>query len=144
MRDNRMPKSCPLSDKKDLQKKERGYFEHSISRTDGILVVKWDDNPIVTIATNRYGVSPVTNVRLYSRKEKEHIKVSRPALLAEYDKKMGGTDRLDQNNCQYRIQIKNREWYWPLSAWLLDVSINNAWCLYRKANSSQIFRRVIA
>nr|CAI5856643.1 unnamed protein product [Callosobruchus analis] len=109
MRDNRMPKFCPLSDKKDLQKKGRGCFEHSIGRTDGILVVKWDDYSIVTIATNRYGVSPVTNVRLYSRKEKEHIQVSRPALLAEYNKKMGGTDRMDQNVCQYRIQVKNRK-----------------------------------
>nr|CAI5829164.1 unnamed protein product [Callosobruchus analis] len=97
MRDNPMPKFCPLSDKKDLQKKERGCFEHSISRTDGILVVKWDDNSMVTTATNRYGISPVTNVRLYSRKEKEHTQVSRPAVLAEYNKKMGVTDRMDQN-----------------------------------------------
>nr|CAI5847285.1 unnamed protein product [Callosobruchus analis] len=31
MRDNHTPKSCSLSDKKDLQKKERGYFEHEHS-----------------------------------------------------------------------------------------------------------------
>nr|CAI5870398.1 unnamed protein product [Callosobruchus analis] len=77
-RDNRIPKSCPLSDKKDPQKK-----------TDAILVVKWDDSSIVTIATNRYGISPVTNVRRYEKKKKKHIQVSRPALLAEYNKKNG-------------------------------------------------------
>nr|CAI5856915.1 unnamed protein product [Callosobruchus analis] len=78
-----MPKSCPLSDKKDLQKKERGYFEHSITRTDGILVVLWDDNCIIKIAMNRYGVSPVTNVRRYSRKEKKHIQRIIPPLVKQ-------------------------------------------------------------
>ncbi|CAH1997315.1 unnamed protein product [Acanthoscelides obtectus] len=33
MRDNRIPKGCPLLDKKHLQKKERGYIENVISRT---------------------------------------------------------------------------------------------------------------
>lgn len=60
---------------------------------------------------------------------------------------MGGTDRMDQNIAQYRIQIRNRKWYWALFTWLLDVLINNAWCLYRKTNQSQIgqidFRRAI-
>nr|CAI5866661.1 unnamed protein product [Callosobruchus analis] len=35
MSNNRILKSCPLSDEEDLHKKQRGYFEHSISRTDG-------------------------------------------------------------------------------------------------------------
>lgn len=147
IRENRLPRSCPLSDKKLLGKKERGYFENTISKTDGILIAKWVDNSVVCIATNQYGVNPVTNVRRYSQKEKKHIQVSRPALLAEYNKKMGGTDRMDQNVGQYRIQIRNRKWYWALFTWLIDISINNAWCLYRKSNNSQIsqidFRRAI-
>ncbi|XP_018571101.1 piggyBac transposable element-derived protein 3-like [Anoplophora glabripennis] len=109
IRENRLPKSCPLSDKKLLGKKDRGYFENTISETDGILVAKWVDNSVVCIATNQYGIHPVTNVRRYSQKEKKHIQVNRPALLAEYNKKMGGTDRMDQNVGQYRIQIRNRK-----------------------------------
>lgn len=148
IRENRLPKNCPLADKKDLLKKERGYYENSISKTDGILVTKWVDNSVVCTATNEHGVNPVTSVRRYSQKEKKHIMVNRPALLAEYNKYMGGTDRMDQNVGQYRIQIRNRKWYWSLFTWLIDISIHNSWCLYRKSNNTYIsqieFRRTIA
>ncbi|CAH1959333.1 unnamed protein product [Acanthoscelides obtectus] len=60
---------------------------------------------------------------------------------------MGGSDRMDKNIGQHRIQIRNRKWYWSLFTWLLDVAVNNVWCLYRKANKSQIpqinFRRTV-
>ncbi|CAH1973947.1 unnamed protein product [Acanthoscelides obtectus] len=75
MRDNRIPKGCLLLDKKHLQKREKGYFENVISRTDGVLVAKWVDNSVVSIATNKYGVTPATNVKRYSQKEKKHIQV---------------------------------------------------------------------
>ncbi|KAG5887690.1 hypothetical protein JTB14_015593 [Gonioctena quinquepunctata] len=38
IRENRIPRSFPLSNEKLLGKKERGYFENAISKTDGILV----------------------------------------------------------------------------------------------------------
>nr|CAI5840463.1 unnamed protein product [Callosobruchus analis] len=75
MRDNRMP--CPLSDKKTSRRRNEDILNAALV---GRMVVKWDDNSIVTIATNRYGVSPETNARLYSRKEKEHIQIMVNAL----------------------------------------------------------------
>ena len=38
---------------------------------------------------------------------------------------------MDQNIASYRINMRNRKWYWPLIAYLLNVSMNNAWQLYR-------------
>lgn len=146
IRENRLPRNCPLPTKKNLVKKERGYFESVISKSDGVLVTKWLDNSVVCIASNVHGNNPVSSVRRYSQKEKRHIMVNRPALLAEYNKQMGGTDRMDQNVGQYRIQIRNRKWYWSLFTWLIDISIQNAWCLYRKSGNqiSQLdFRRTI-
>ncbi|KAJ8927752.1 hypothetical protein NQ314_019756 [Rhamnusium bicolor] len=107
IRENRLPRSCPLLGKKELQKKDRGYFENTISKTDAVVVAKWVDNSVVSIATNKYGVNPVTNVKRYSQKEKNTYKlVNQPYL---YNKKIGGTDRMDQNIGQYRIQIRNRK-----------------------------------
>lgn len=129
VRENRLPKNCPLSSKRDLSKKQRGYHESILNQTDGVIVTKWVDNSVVCVASTVHGTNPVANVKRYSQKEKKHILVTRPALLEQYSKFMGGTDRMDQNINQYRINIRNRKWYWPLFTWIIDASINNAWYL---------------
>lgn len=44
IRENRMPKECPLSTKEEMKKKPRGSFESTISKDDGIIFVRWNDN----------------------------------------------------------------------------------------------------
>ena len=45
---------------------------------------------------------------------------------------MGGVDRMDQNVSCYRILMRSQKWWWrPLAAYLFDVSVQNAWILYR-------------
>lgn len=145
IRENRIPRNCPLAKKASLQKKDRGYMTSVISRDDGVAVVKWVDNAVVCVASNTFGLHPISNARRYSQKEKKHITVTRPAIVTEYNKFMGGTDRMDQNLSQYRINIRNRKWYWCLFSWLIDVSVHNAWILCRSRNITQLqFRRQIA
>lgn len=43
----------------------------------------------------------------------------------------GGVDRMDQNVASYRINIRNKKWYWPMISYLLNTAMNNAWQLYR-------------
>lgn len=147
IRENRIPRNCPLPNKTTLKKKERGYFVSSICKEDGVLLAKWVDNSVVCVASNTFGINPLSNAKRYSQKEKKHITVSRPSLVTEYNKYMGGTDRMDQNVAQYRINIRNKKWYWPLVTWLIDISIHNAWIICRKTGKtiSQLdFRREIA
>ncbi|KAF2896967.1 hypothetical protein ILUMI_09208, partial [Ignelater luminosus] len=49
-----------LLHKKNLLKKDRGYYESTISKADGVLIAKWLDNSVVCIATNAFGIEPVT------------------------------------------------------------------------------------
>lgn len=39
IRENRIPRSCPITGKKEFQKKKRGEYEHVIERNDGIILV---------------------------------------------------------------------------------------------------------
>ncbi|KAJ6647185.1 Chimeric ERCC6-PGBD3 protein [Pseudolycoriella hygida] len=60
---------------------------------------------------------------------------------------MGGTDRTDENVNAYRISIRGKKWWWCIFTWLLDVSVQNAWQLARKANPKLVqlqFRRNLA
>ncbi|KAG5864505.1 hypothetical protein JTB14_030336 [Gonioctena quinquepunctata] len=104
------------------------------------------DNSVVSAASTAYGVEPVTYCNRYSQQQKKKIRVVRPALFGQYNKYMGGTDRMDQNISYYRVSIRGKKWWWPIFTWLLDISINNAWLLKRKSGSkiSQLdFRRRI-
>ncbi|XP_037035193.1 piggyBac transposable element-derived protein 2-like [Bradysia coprophila] len=147
MRINRIPKDIPLPDKKLMEKKGRGAFVSKISKEDGVIVVRWTDNAVVSVASTTYGVQPLNSTLRYSKEEKRKIDVEQPHLIAMYNKYMGGTDRMDQDLARNRIGIRGKKWYWPLLTWLIDAAVQNAWTLYKctgkKATSLQ-FRRDIA
>lgn len=137
LREDRIPKSCPLTSKKEIKDMPRGYFEHALCKEDGILVCKWHDNGVVSLATNCHGVEPVSQVKRYSVEQKKHILVQRPAVIAEYNKHMGGVDKMDENVGRYRIAIRSKKWYWPILTWFIDISVQNAWHLRRSSGNVQ-------
>jgi len=49
---------------------------------------------------------------------------------------MGEVDRLDQNIAEYRIEIRSRKWYWPIIAYFLQTTMQNAWTLYRDSDAA--------
>ncbi|GFR74833.1 PiggyBac transposable element-derived protein 3 [Elysia marginata] len=59
------------------------------------------------------------------------INIDQPHLINVYNSTMGGVDRADQNIGAYRIQIRTKKWWWPLFAFYVDASVQNAWLLYR-------------
>lgn len=147
VRENRLPKSAPLTDKKMFAKHPRGTFQKVIEANDGIIYIRWADNSVVTMMSNKYGVGDVKNVRRYSQAEKKHIMVPQPQVVSQYNKYMGGTDAMDQNIATYRIGVRSKKWYWPVVTWILDVAMQNSWILYNKANKTNMpqldFRREV-
>lgn len=148
IRENRIPKECPLANKQVFLKKERGYFETAMEMNDGHLYVRWMDNAVVTMISSSCGTQDVSQVRRFSQKEKRNVMVPRPKLISNYNSFMGGTDQMDQNVSCYRIGIRGKKWYWPLITWMLDVAIQNSWLLYNKAKQVKIsqleFKREVA
>ncbi|KAF6216243.1 hypothetical protein GE061_000583 [Apolygus lucorum] len=67
-----------------------------------------------------------------------------PNVLSDEDS--GDEDTCTVDNLSQRQLLADAEWYWPLIAWLLNVALQNAWIIYRKAGNSisQLdFRRTI-
>ena len=50
---------------------------------------------------------------------------------------MGGVDRLDQNISSYMIDHCSKKWWWPVFRFCLDLSVNNAYQLYRQQRRSE-------
>lgn len=147
VRDNRIPKTCPLPPKKIMQKRDRGSYVSAIDKDHGIIFVKWADNNVVTAAFTCHGVEPIGHVRRYCKTERKYVQVPRPNIIAEYNNNMGGTDLMDEFVSNYRIGIRSKKWWWCIFTYLLDVTVSNSWILYKRANNSKIsqldFRRNI-
>jgi hypothetical protein len=147
IRDHIVPKSCPLPTKYELKKRDRGtIFSTKMSETN-IKITKWVDNAVVSVASTLFGKLPVASVSRYSRVERSRITIPCPSAIKEYNKCMGGTDRMDQNVNAYRIGIRGKKWWFSIFTWLVDVSVQNAWFLHRAGGSNMPqldFRRQIA
>ena len=80
MRNYRILK-CPLVDVKKMKKNERGLFDF---RSDtNIEIVRWNDNSVVTIGSNAYGVQLIGSAKRWIKgKWKQNIQ--QPAIIAVY------------------------------------------------------------
>lgn len=128
IRENRAGK-CPLLENKEAKKKERGYFDFRVS--DDIIVCKWHDNSMVTVCSNAIGVNPLHKTERYSQQQKKKITVSQPHMIHQYNQNMGGVDLSDQNISALRTSIRGKKWYMPLILHCIDMSLQNAWLLFR-------------
>ncbi|KAJ8928627.1 hypothetical protein NQ314_018783 [Rhamnusium bicolor] len=88
IRNNRVRKNCPLPSKANV---------HTLDKTNGILLVRWADNNIVSMASKTYGISPLGEVKRYSQAQKKNFQVPRPLAIGEYNSSMGGTELMNEN-----------------------------------------------
>lgn len=147
VRENRIPKACLIQKSEQMKKEPRGSFDFTSSSDNEIIICKWHDNSIVTIASNNAKVLPTVQVKRFSQKEKKIIYVNQPNIIKIYNENMGGVDRADQNISLYRTSIRGKKWYFPLIAHFIDMAEQNAWRLH-KANGGKLdhlsFRRSVA
>lgn len=113
-----------------MQKTQRGSYDSAQDNKNEITMVRWNDNNIVTIATNYGSVHPLHKAKRFSRKERKSIHVNQPDILMDYNKHMGGVDIHDNGVANYRIQIRGKKWWWPLFTNSLDSCMVNSWKLF--------------
>ncbi|XP_049310850.1 piggyBac transposable element-derived protein 3-like [Bactrocera dorsalis] len=105
IRRNRIP-DCKLSTEKAIVKKDRGYSEEYVSTINGVDIstVVWKDNKLVTLASTFAGQNPISEVRRYDKKNSRYINISRPNVVGEYNRHMGGVDLIDSIMGIYKIR----------------------------------------
>ena len=58
LKSNRI-KNCPIESEKSMKKKPRGYYDYLVSTDKKNIIVAWQDNRRVLIASNSVGVEPI-------------------------------------------------------------------------------------
>lgn len=101
-----------------------------------MLAIRWNDNNVVTMLSNCFGIHPLGNVKRWSAVNQKHVNITQPHMIAQYNVFMGGTDRMDQNIAKIRTNIRIKKWWWALFCFALDVSVQNAWLLHRSADAA--------
>ena len=137
LRQNRTEK-CPLSTVKEMEKKKRATYETSFDAKNEILLVRWYDNSVCTMATNYDTVAPLQKVRRWCKTKKEKTDMEQPNVFRSYNQGMGGVDSNDQSVNNYRIAIRGKKWYWALITHMLNVALVNAWRLHQLVSDNKM------
>lgn len=129
LRQNRLH-DIPLTSKK-MANKELKRGDHKAIYTEDKLVVVWQDNQPVFMASNCDDVEPASKCQRYSSKEKKYVSIPQPNINVMYNTYMGGVDLLDSSVATYAISVRVKKWYWPIYPWWLNVNMVQSWRLYR-------------
>ena len=131
-RENRIGKP-PLMPVKDMGKANvpRGTFDY-MTTDDGIMALRWKDNKVVTMLSNDLGVEPVSSCSCYSKETKKREDVICPNVIKSYNANMGGIDKSDMLVHLYKTPLKSKRWHMRLFAYCVDLSLCNAWLLYKR------------
>nr|XP_053647228.1 piggyBac transposable element-derived protein 2-like isoform X4 [Cherax quadricarinatus] len=115
---------------KQMEKNNVPRGTSDFQTNDGILVVRWKDNKVVTLVTNDQGVNPVCVVERYNKGTKTKTQVHCPAVIKNYNAHMGGINKSNMLVHLHKTPMKSKRWYMQLFAYVLDLAVVNAWLLY--------------
>lgn len=121
-----------LRDSTEMNKKAVKRGEMDFKSSDGILALKWKDNKIVTMLSSGAGVEPLSTITRYDKESKARKEVPCPYVIQCYNSNMGGIDKSDMLGHLYKTPFRARRWYIPIVGYLLDLSVCNAWLLYKR------------
>ncbi|XP_061084662.1 dual specificity mitogen-activated protein kinase kinase 4b isoform X2 [Conger conger] len=133
IRKNMIPAECKAKRTKDykLPEKARGASEMFIRKPVRIAVTKWLDNKPVFMASTVHGIEPQDNCIRWSSKEKSHVSVLRPAVVAEYYRNTGGVNLCDRMIGSYHMSSHTKKWTVCTMLHFVDLSVTNSWIQYR-------------
>ncbi|KAJ8941650.1 hypothetical protein NQ314_010294 [Rhamnusium bicolor] len=112
--ESRLSKTCPLRSVKDMKNTSKGTCDYILTEDKNVVVTRWMDNSVVTVAFTVYTDLPVSNASHYSASEKKKIGIPRPNCIGNYNEFMGGTDQMDANINVYKIGIRGKKWWWSI------------------------------
>jgi hypothetical protein len=98
-----------------------------------VLIVKWNDNSVVTMASNCRGITQTCKVEKIGTVDGKRVKiqVECPSVIQKY-KYMGGVNWLDENVDHFREGMRGEKWWSPIFAFGIDAACQNAPHLIKK------------
>ena len=96
---------CPLMSDKDLKKEGGGSFDYRTDMNLMLRIAKWHDNKAVTVAPTFGGIGALSTKKRWNAKSKDHVDVSYPDIIRDYNQSMRGVDLSDMLIALYHADI---------------------------------------
>lgn len=145
MRQNRLF-DIPFKPQKEFLKLPQGTSE-GLTQEDKLLV-RWEDNNIVTVATNMEQKYSETYVKRWNKERRAFDKVPQPKCINRYNEHIGDVDLHHLQVSRYHISIRSKKWWWPIFAWSLNSALANSHFFYRDVMGGTInlltFSQIVA
>ncbi|KAL3249176.1 hypothetical protein MRX96_056123 [Rhipicephalus microplus] len=109
IRGNRLA-GCVMKTDKEMKKEGRGSYDERVSQNDEVVLVRWQDNGTVNMASTHLGVGNIGTVRRWSESQKVHVDIDCPEVVLDYNKYMGGVDKLDFIMSLYPMRTRTKKW----------------------------------
>ena len=139
IRDNQITKNKILALVTAMKKVPRGECALMYDSANEMVLCRWEDNAVVTLAFNVVADKPIQKTNRWSVKDKKKITITQPMIVRSYNCHMGGVDRLDQNISCYRISLRKKKWWFSLFTWLLDATVVNSYYVFKRNHSDISF-----
>ncbi|CAG5049912.1 unnamed protein product [Parnassius apollo] len=108
---------------------------------------KSDYSTIKDVRLGNRGIHWPSFVENRGSNREKNVDIQQPYVVQQYNRFMGGVDRLDANVGTYRIAIRGKKWYSSIIMWMIDVTVNNSTLLARSMGAevdTLEFRRSIS
>ncbi|XP_035206016.1 piggyBac transposable element-derived protein 4-like [Stegodyphus dumicola] len=93
-----------------------------------MMIMRWRDKKYV------HFISSIHNSEIVKVQNKlKNVEIEKPKIALDYNNTMGGVDRMDQQIGYYDVtQSRQRKYYKKIFCYLLDITIFNAFQLWKK------------
>lgn len=135
---------CQLRSEKELKKEGRGSYDSKIAEEEDVVIVRWHDNGPVNMISTVVGLGNITKVNRWSEAAKKHVDIDCPQVIAEYNRFMGGVDKLDFLISLYPLQAKTKKWPVRVISHFVSFAVCNSWLEYiRDANAEGLRKKEV-
>ncbi|KAL3197789.1 hypothetical protein MRX96_044719 [Rhipicephalus microplus] len=131
IRANRL-QDCVLKTDKELRREGRGSYDQKLTKDGDVILVRWQDNGVVNVASSYVGVDDLSTARRWSEATKQHVDIPCPALIKDYNIFMGGVDKMDFLLSLYPLRQRTKKWPVRVICHFVSFAIVNSWLEYVK------------
>jgi len=134
LRSDRYPKNNvdPLwKTEKELKESGGGSYDSVVEKKRGIALVRWYDRKLIHLVSTYSGTLPLGTCKRWKPTDNKKVDVNRPSVVEEYNRSMGGVDKMDMLLELYRINIRSRKSYNRIIYWAISVAVVNGWLVYK-------------
>ena len=100
----------------------------------GIRIIRWDDNSIFNLAHTFGSGYPTVMTQRWHRdhtRTSHQSEIDMPSAIGQYNKCMGGIDKMDHLIALHPCKFKLRRWPVKVCFHFMDLTLCNAWLLYQ-------------